>query len=271
MVSVSSSPVSQCMCTLAVSDAGNGAAGFWAAVPGLPRQERIVSNLLPGKITIRKYRLPLPASSQAEKLRSGVREIEGKASARLVRLAILPGINTLVPQGRLVGGTFASTPLCSRAGQTGCVVSYVSYRTGNPPPPGALFGHSPVPGMTVGCVNPAAPGRAAFFAGAFLAGAFFVTFLTAFFAVFAVTFSAFAVADRPVCPGPLGAAPAGVTASRPAVVAIAAAETTVRCSVRARRRDLDVLMMIPLVPQVFFPRRPLADIEFLPDTRRLGM
>ena len=75
-----------------------------------------------------------------------------------MRLAILPGINTLVPQGKLVGGTFASTPLCSRAGQTGCVVSYVSFRTGNPPPAGALFGYSAAPGMTVGCVNPAAPG-----------------------------------------------------------------------------------------------------------------
>ena len=47
-------------------------------VAGLPRQERIVSNLMPGKITIRKYRLPLPQSSQVEKLRSGVREVEGK-------------------------------------------------------------------------------------------------------------------------------------------------------------------------------------------------
>ncbi|URD59948.1 DUF3089 domain-containing protein [Sphingomonas sp. KRR8] len=86
------------------------------------------------------------------------REIEGTASARLMRLAILPGINTLVPEGKLVGGTFASTPLCSRTGQSGCVIAYSSFRTNNPPPPGALFGYSPVPGMTVGCVNPAAPG-----------------------------------------------------------------------------------------------------------------
>lgn len=50
----------------------------FVTVAGLPRQERIVSDLQPGKVVIRKYRLPLPKSSQAEKLRSGVREIEGK-------------------------------------------------------------------------------------------------------------------------------------------------------------------------------------------------
>lgn len=85
-------------------------------------------------------------------------EIEGKPAARQMRLAIIPGFNVLVPQGKLVGGTFKSTPLCSRAGETGCVVSYVSYRTKNLPPEGALFGFAPQPGMTVGCVNPARPG-----------------------------------------------------------------------------------------------------------------
>jgi len=85
-------------------------------------------------------------------------EIEGKPIARRMRLAIIPGFNLLVPEGRLVGGTFKATPLCSRPGETGCVISYTSYRVGNPPPEGALFGHAPAPGMTVGCVNPARPG-----------------------------------------------------------------------------------------------------------------
>jgi hypothetical protein len=85
-------------------------------------------------------------------------EIEGKPVARQMRLAIIPGFNVLVPEGKLVGGTFKTTPLCSRLGETGCVISYVSYRIGNPPPEGAVFGHSPAPGMTVGCVNPAFPG-----------------------------------------------------------------------------------------------------------------
>ena len=50
----------------------------FVSVAGLPRQERLVSGLAPGKAAIRKYRLPLPRSSNAEKLRSGVREAEGK-------------------------------------------------------------------------------------------------------------------------------------------------------------------------------------------------
>jgi hypothetical protein len=85
------------------------------------------------------------------------REIEGKPVAAQMLRAILPGMNLLVPQGKLVGGTFKSTPLCSRAGQTGCAISWVSYREGSEPPEGALFGYAP-PGMTVGCTNPADPG-----------------------------------------------------------------------------------------------------------------
>ncbi|HET7708982.1 MAG TPA: DUF3089 domain-containing protein [Sphingomicrobium sp.] len=86
------------------------------------------------------------------------REIEGKPAAGQMRLAIIPGYNVLVPQGKLVGGTFKSTPLCSRVGETGCIVSWVSFRTNNPPPEGAIFGYAAAPGMTVGCVNPARPG-----------------------------------------------------------------------------------------------------------------
>jgi hypothetical protein len=86
------------------------------------------------------------------------REIEGKPEASRMKLAILPGFNVLVPEGKLVGGTFKSTPLCSRAGQTGCVITWVSFREKNVPPPGAIFGYSDKPGMTVACVNPARPG-----------------------------------------------------------------------------------------------------------------
>jgi hypothetical protein len=85
-------------------------------------------------------------------------EIEGKPAAARMALAIIPGFNTLVPEGKLVGGTFKSTPLCTRTGQRGCVVTYVSYRTGNPPPPGAIFGYAPTRGLTVACTNPAALG-----------------------------------------------------------------------------------------------------------------
>jgi hypothetical protein len=86
------------------------------------------------------------------------REIEGKPEAARMKLAIIAGFNVLVPEGKLVGGSFKSTPLCSRPGETGCVISWVSFREKNVPPPGAIFGYSDKPGMTVGCVNPARPG-----------------------------------------------------------------------------------------------------------------
>ena len=87
------------------------------------------------------------------------REIENDpAVASRMKLAIIPGFNVLVPQGRLVGGTFTKTPLCSRPGETGCVIAYSSFRERNPPPEGAMFGYADQPGMTVACVNPALPG-----------------------------------------------------------------------------------------------------------------
>ena len=87
------------------------------------------------------------------------REIEtNPAVASRMKVAIIPGTNILVPAGKLVGGTFKKTPLCSRDGQTGCVMSWVSFRERNAPPPGAMFGYADQPGMTVGCVNPARPG-----------------------------------------------------------------------------------------------------------------
>ena len=85
------------------------------------------------------------------------REIEGKPIANQMVRAIIPGFNVLVPQGKLVGGTFKSTPLCSKAGERRCVMSWVSFRETNAPPEGAMFGWAP-PGMTVGCTNPARPG-----------------------------------------------------------------------------------------------------------------
>ena len=87
------------------------------------------------------------------------RDIEGRPEAKRMKLAIVPGFNVMVPQGKRVGGTFKSTPLCSSLGQTGCVMSWVSYRERNAPPAGALFGIANQPGMTVGCTNPARPGH----------------------------------------------------------------------------------------------------------------
>jgi hypothetical protein len=87
------------------------------------------------------------------------REIENNAPvASRMKLAILPGFNVMVPQGKLVGGDFKKTPLCSSPGQTGCVIAWTSFREKNVPPAGAIFGVATQPGMTVACVNPARPG-----------------------------------------------------------------------------------------------------------------
>jgi hypothetical protein len=86
------------------------------------------------------------------------REIEGKPIAKRMVRAIIPGFNLLVPQGKTVGGTFRSTPLCTSAGQTGCVMTWVAFRENNPPPQGAMFGYAAAPGMTVACTNPGRPG-----------------------------------------------------------------------------------------------------------------
>jgi hypothetical protein len=83
------------------------------------------------------------------------REIEGRPEAKRMLSALLLGFNIEVPQGKTVGGTFRETPLCTRPGQTGCVVTYVTFRASNPPPAGALFGRSARLGMTVACTNPA--------------------------------------------------------------------------------------------------------------------
>ena len=87
------------------------------------------------------------------------REIETSPGvAARMKLAIVPGFDVIVPQGKLVGGTFKRTPLCSHAAETGCIIAYSSFRDKNAPPAGAMFGIAEQPGMTVGCVNPAQPG-----------------------------------------------------------------------------------------------------------------
>ncbi|MEO5773769.1 MAG: DUF3089 domain-containing protein [Sphingomicrobium sp.] len=86
------------------------------------------------------------------------REIEGKPLQRQLVRAYLPGYNVLLPQGRRVGGTFKSLPICGSDAETGCIMSWVSFRERNAPPVGAMFGYAHQPGMTVACTNPARPG-----------------------------------------------------------------------------------------------------------------
>jgi hypothetical protein len=83
-------------------------------------------------------------------------EIEGKPIARQLVAAYIPGNNLLVPAGKDLGGELKSTPLCRGAGQTGCVVAWVSFRDGKAPPADSRFGRTTTPGMAVACVNPAA-------------------------------------------------------------------------------------------------------------------
>ena len=87
------------------------------------------------------------------------REIEGSTAADKMLSALLIGYNVEVPEGAVVGGTFARTPLCTRSGETGCVITYVSFRADTPPPERSLFGRAIAPGRTVACTNPAALGR----------------------------------------------------------------------------------------------------------------
>jgi hypothetical protein len=83
-------------------------------------------------------------------------EIEGEPLLRdrLVAAYVL-GSTVQVPEDDVVGGTFADVPLCEDAAQTGCVVTYSSYRSTNPPVDGSFFGEDG-DDTRAACVNPAA-------------------------------------------------------------------------------------------------------------------
>lgn len=82
------------------------------------------------------------------------KEIEGKPVQARIVSAILLGTNVMVPKGKAVGGTFTSMPLCKSASQTGCIITYVSFREKSPPPANSLFGLAK-DGNVVACTNPA--------------------------------------------------------------------------------------------------------------------
>jgi len=70
--------------------------------------------------------------------------------------AMLLGTSLQVPVGADVGGDFANIPLCRSARDTGCAISYASFRSTAPPPANSLFGLSRGPGLKAACTNPAA-------------------------------------------------------------------------------------------------------------------
>jgi len=81
--------------------------------------------------------------------------IDGKPDqARLVS-AIIMGTAFQVPPGKDVGGSFKSIPVCKTASQTGCVITFSSYRDNVPPSDTAGFGIGRG-GNEAACTNPAA-------------------------------------------------------------------------------------------------------------------
>ena len=85
-------------------------------------------------------------------------ELDGKPIAKQMLSAMLIGTNVTVASGKDSGGDFKTTPLCRSAGQTGCVIAYVSFREASPPPANSRFGKTDLPGRQVACTNPAALG-----------------------------------------------------------------------------------------------------------------
>lgn len=89
-------------------------------------------------------------------------EIDGKPIQAQLVSAILLGVNVVVPENADVGGTFRHVPACRAPTQTGCVISYVTFRDDAPPPPDGLFGRAvsaltlaPVGDSRALCTNPA--------------------------------------------------------------------------------------------------------------------
>jgi len=85
-------------------------------------------------------------------------EIDGKPIQSKLVSAILLGTTIAVPKGKDVGGSFQHVPLCHAATQTGCVITFASFRSTIPPPANTLFGRVPDANMAAACTNPAALG-----------------------------------------------------------------------------------------------------------------
>ncbi len=80
-------------------------------------------------------------------------EIDGKPAQKLLVSALIIGSNVPVKDGR-----FGSVPVCASDSQTGCLISYVSFRADVPPPATSRFGRVEQAGARAACTNPAALG-----------------------------------------------------------------------------------------------------------------
>jgi pimeloyl-ACP methyl ester carboxylesterase len=73
--------------------------------------------------------------------------------ARLVLAMPIGGGHLEVAKGQTTGGTFANIPMCSHAGETGCVIGYQSFVAGSRVDP--FDSELPAPGRETVCVDPA--------------------------------------------------------------------------------------------------------------------
>jgi len=85
-------------------------------------------------------------------------EIDGKPVAARMVSAILAGTTLAVPRSKDAGGAFQHVPLCKSATQTGCAITFASFRSTVAPPANTLFGKVTGENMTAACSNPAALG-----------------------------------------------------------------------------------------------------------------
>ncbi len=69
-------------------------------------------------------------------------EIEGKPIQNQIISAHLIGSVILTPPGKDVGGSFKHMPLCRKADQNQCIVTFASFRDTIPPPPNTRFGRA---------------------------------------------------------------------------------------------------------------------------------
>jgi len=81
-------------------------------------------------------------------------EIDGKPIQSKLVSAILLGTTVVVEKGKDVGGSFKTIPICRKAAQSGCVVTYASFRANIPPPANTLFGKVTEPNQSAACTNP---------------------------------------------------------------------------------------------------------------------
>lgn len=79
-------------------------------------------------------------------------EIDGQPAQKQMISALILGMNTPVD----TAGKYGSIPLCTKADEAGCIVTYVSFRATSPPPANSRFGKTDAEGHRSGCVNPAA-------------------------------------------------------------------------------------------------------------------